>query len=161
MAGSRGQSDGGAGFVDPPTLSLGWPLHGRGRGFTLITVVRQGHRLPSYLRPKIHAVLVLFNVLLGILGSGLLRDKIDRMLLAVRMTRARRPFRIDAWVVLPDHLHAIWRLPGGGRRRRDAQEADQGAVFGRGGERRSAAQPHRAGRTRSLAAALLGTPLAL
>jgi putative transposase len=22
------------------------------------------------------------------------------------------PFRIDAWVVLPDHMHAIWTLPG-------------------------------------------------
>ncbi len=22
-----------------------------------------------------------------------------------------RPFRIDAWVVLPDHLHALWTLP--------------------------------------------------
>lgn len=26
----------------------------------------------------------------------------------------RRPFQIDAFVILPDHLHAIWTLPGGG-----------------------------------------------
>ena len=25
----------------------------------------------------------------------------------------RRPFQIDAFVILPDHLHAIWTLPGG------------------------------------------------
>ena len=25
----------------------------------------------------------------------------------------RRPFHIDGFVVLPDHLHAIWRLPAG------------------------------------------------
>jgi putative transposase len=32
---------------------------------------------------------------------------------AVQVTRAERPFRIDAWVVLPDHLHAVWTLPEG------------------------------------------------
>jgi putative transposase len=31
----------------------------------------------------------------------------------VRETRAERPFRIDAWVVLPDHLHCLWTLPEG------------------------------------------------
>src|SRR5947207_830639 len=30
---------------------------------------------------------------------------------AFRETRARHPFAIDAIVVLPDHLHAIWTLP--------------------------------------------------
>ncbi len=24
-----------------------------------------------------------------------------------------RPFRVDAWVVVPNHLHAIWTLPKG------------------------------------------------
>jgi putative transposase len=32
---------------------------------------------------------------------------------AVRATRAERPFGIDAWVVLPDHLHCVWTLPEG------------------------------------------------
>ena len=30
---------------------------------------------------------------------------------AFRNVRARRPFEIDAIVVLPDHLHCIWTLP--------------------------------------------------
>jgi len=30
---------------------------------------------------------------------------------AVRKVRTARPFHIDAWVVLPDHLHAVWTLP--------------------------------------------------
>lgn len=30
---------------------------------------------------------------------------------AIETVRQRRPFRIDAWVLLPDHLHAIWTLP--------------------------------------------------
>jgi putative transposase len=27
--------------------------------------------------------------------------------------RVRRPFLIDAWVLLPDHLHCVWILPQG------------------------------------------------
>ncbi|MDZ7709629.1 MAG: transposase [Roseovarius sp.] len=30
---------------------------------------------------------------------------------AVRQTRRERPFGIDAWVILPDHMHCVWRLP--------------------------------------------------
>ena len=30
---------------------------------------------------------------------------------AVRACRARYPFTVDAWVLLPDHLHCIWTLP--------------------------------------------------
>ena len=30
---------------------------------------------------------------------------------AIRFVRATRPFVIDAWVVLPDHMHCIWTLP--------------------------------------------------
>ncbi|MGH7966360.1 MAG: REP-associated tyrosine transposase, partial [Candidatus Binatia bacterium] len=25
--------------------------------------------------------------------------------------RPDRPFQIEAWVLLPDHIHCIWRLP--------------------------------------------------
>lgn len=32
---------------------------------------------------------------------------------AVRGPRAERPVQIDAWVVLPDHMHAVWTLPEG------------------------------------------------
>ncbi len=30
---------------------------------------------------------------------------------AVTEIRARFPFRVDAWVLLPDHIHCIWTLP--------------------------------------------------
>ena len=30
-----------------------------------------------------------------------------------RVVRATRPFRVEAMVVLPDHLHAVWSLPSG------------------------------------------------
>ena len=34
---------------------------------------------------------------------------------AVKSVRDKLPFRIDAWVLLPDHLHCIWTLPEGDR----------------------------------------------
>ena len=32
---------------------------------------------------------------------------------AIETVRAKRPFTIEAWVLLPDHLHCIWTLPAG------------------------------------------------
>lgn len=30
---------------------------------------------------------------------------------AVQSVREEHPFHVEAWVLLPDHLHCIWRLP--------------------------------------------------
>ena len=30
---------------------------------------------------------------------------------AIRRVRQRLPFTIDAWVLLPEHIHCIWTLP--------------------------------------------------
>ena len=64
-----------------------------------------------YLRPRLSGVPVFFTVCLAQRGTRLLIDDIDILREAVRVTRARRPFQIDAWVVLPDHMHAVWTLP--------------------------------------------------
>lgn len=32
---------------------------------------------------------------------------------AIETVRAAHPFAIDAWVLLPDHLHCVWTLPPG------------------------------------------------
>jgi len=37
----------------------------------------------------------------------------DLLLEAVEKVRSRHPFEIDAYVILPDHLHAVWTLPEG------------------------------------------------
>jgi putative transposase len=37
--------------------------------------------------------------------------EIEALRSAVRTARARYPFHIDAWVVLPDHMHCLWTLP--------------------------------------------------
>jgi putative transposase len=45
--------------------------------------------------------------------SSLLTDHISAFGEAIRKARVRKPFHVDAWVVLPDHAHAIWTLPPG------------------------------------------------
>ncbi|QFT80893.1 hypothetical protein FIU89_09760 [Roseovarius sp. THAF27] len=40
-------------------------------------------------------------------------DEIDHLQATVRMVRDLWPFELDAWVVLPDHLHAVLTLPHG------------------------------------------------
>lgn len=46
-------------------------------------------------------------------GNDLLIRHVDLLRHAVRVTKVAHPFDIVAWVVLPDHMHAIWTLPDG------------------------------------------------
>ena len=43
----------------------------------------------------------------------LLIENIERLRAAFRLCLSRYPFEIEAIVVLPDHLHTVWRLPEG------------------------------------------------
>ncbi len=52
-----------------------------------------------------------FTVNLAERRLRLLSEHIDLLRGAFRYTQRRRPFTIEAIVVLPDHLHTIWRLP--------------------------------------------------
>ena len=54
-----------------------------------------------------------FTVNLADQRLRLLTDHIQALRSAFRYTKLRHPFRVDAIVVLPDHLHAIWTLPQG------------------------------------------------
>ena len=69
--------------------------------------------MANYIRPTATAQSIFFTVALAARGDDLLLREIERLRQAVRVTRAERPFVIEAWVVLPDHLHAIWTLPPG------------------------------------------------
>lgn len=52
-----------------------------------------------------------FTVTLGDRTSSALVDHVGALRGAFRIARSERPFQIDAIVVLPDHLHAIFTLP--------------------------------------------------
>lgn len=71
--------------------------------------------MPNYQRPKLTGVPVFFTVNLADRQSDVLVAEVDRLREAVWMTRNERPFEVEAWVVLPDHMHCIWRLPTGDR----------------------------------------------
>jgi len=71
--------------------------------------------MPRYIRPRVPGAKIFFTVALADRGSDVLVRDVDRLRKSVRVARAERPFWVDAWVVLPDHLHAVWTLPEGDR----------------------------------------------
>ena len=70
--------------------------------------------MPSYLRAKTPGTKFFFTVvtygrreiLTGPISRQILRE-------VIKEVRQRYPFEIDAWVLLPDHLHCLWTLPAG------------------------------------------------
>nr|WP_067291307.1 transposase [Marinobacterium profundum] len=54
-----------------------------------------------------------FTVVLADRSSMLLVDNIEHLRQAFRQVRGEMPFRLEAAVVLPEHLHCIWTLPEG------------------------------------------------
>ena len=65
----------------------------------------------NYRRNRVPGGTYFFTVVLANRASSTLIDHIDLLGQAMRETRAKHPFETLAIVVLPDHLHAIWRLP--------------------------------------------------
>jgi putative transposase len=69
--------------------------------------------MSNYVRPKQPGARVFFTVTLADRGSDVLVREIGALREAVREVRSERSFGIDAWVILPDHMHAVWTLPEG------------------------------------------------
>ncbi len=69
--------------------------------------------MPNYLRYRIPGGCYFFTVNLLERNNTLLVDHIDLLRESVRRCKQKRPFHIDAWVVLPEHMHCIWTLPAG------------------------------------------------
>ena len=69
--------------------------------------------MPNYRRVFVPGGSYFFTVNLLHRNSRLLVEHIDSLRDAVRETRQGFPFAIDAMVILPDHIHAIWTLPDG------------------------------------------------
>jgi putative transposase len=67
----------------------------------------------QYRRIHIAGGTYFFTVNLQSRSSHLLTQQIEALRHAVLSVKQRHPFHIDAWVVLPDHLHALWTLPPG------------------------------------------------
>jgi putative transposase len=69
--------------------------------------------MPDYRRNRVPGGTYFFTANLLNRTSDLLVAGIEVLRAAVRNTRAQAPFHIEAWVVLPDHMHCIWTLPPG------------------------------------------------
>lgn len=69
--------------------------------------------MTNYRRARVPGGTYFFTVNLADRRSRLLVDRIDDLRAALRYVRSRHAFVIDAMVVLPDHLHAVWTLPPG------------------------------------------------
>ncbi|HNO60074.1 MAG TPA: transposase [Plasticicumulans sp.] len=70
--------------------------------------------MTHYRRARAPGAIWFFTVNLAERGSNrLLVEHVDALRQAFAYTRRQRPFRLDAVVILPDHLHCIWSLPDG------------------------------------------------
>ncbi len=69
--------------------------------------------MADYRRNRVPGGSYFFTVNLLDRRSRLLIDQIDALRAAVRRTRELMPFHVDGWVILPEHMHALWTLPGG------------------------------------------------
>lgn len=66
-----------------------------------------------YRRTDVAGATYFFTVNLLNRKQTLLTDHIDTLRFCIKTVKQNHPFHIDATVILPDHLHAIWTLPPG------------------------------------------------
>ena len=64
-----------------------------------------------YIRAHTPGATYFFTLTLADRSASWLVDHIDALRSAFRDVKRRHPFQLDAVVVLPDHLHALWTLP--------------------------------------------------
>ena len=69
--------------------------------------------MPDYRRNRVQGGTYFFTVNLLERRSKLLTEHIDVLRASVKAVQKRKPFHIDAWVVLPNHMHCVWTLPMG------------------------------------------------
>jgi putative transposase len=69
--------------------------------------------MTNYRRNIVSGDSFFFTVNLADRRLRLLTDNITLLRSAFRYARSRHPFTVDAIIVLPDHLHAIWTMPDG------------------------------------------------
>jgi len=64
-----------------------------------------------YIRATVPGATYFFTLALEDRSSSCLTEHADALRESVALVKQRHPFTIDAMVVLPDHVHALWTLP--------------------------------------------------
>ncbi|MGH8581310.1 MAG: REP-associated tyrosine transposase [Gammaproteobacteria bacterium] len=67
----------------------------------------------DYRRAKVAGGTYFFTVNLAERNRNLLVEHVDLLRAVVQKVKSAHRFHIDAMVILPDHLHAVWTLPVG------------------------------------------------
>lgn len=68
--------------------------------------------MPNYVRARVPGGTYFFTAVTRDREPVLRQEPIRAALrAAIESTRLRWPFAVDAWVLLPDHLHCLWTLP--------------------------------------------------
>src|SRR3546814_3616615 len=70
-------------------------------------------RMTNYRRAHTPGATWFFTVNIARRDTAVLTEHIALLRQALQRVRRKHPFSIDALVVLPDHLHAVWTLPPG------------------------------------------------
>ena len=66
--------------------------------------------MPNYTRVRVSGGSYFFTVVTA--GrQPLLIKNIDALRVAFRSIKSKHPFRMNAYVIFPDHIHCIWTLP--------------------------------------------------
>jgi putative transposase len=69
--------------------------------------------MPNYRRAKVAGATYFFTVNLQERQLRLLVEHIDALQEAIEWVHEVHPIHVDAWVVMPEHIHAVWTLPSG------------------------------------------------
>ena len=124
-------------------------------------LLRQVRVMSNYRRPRIPGATIFFTVALERRGADTLVRHVEALRVAVRRTMAERPFRIEAAVILPDHLHMIWTLPAGDSDFPNRWRMIKARFTHAGPNTRNLCKPYRAARSGIMATQVLGAPHSL
>lgn len=67
--------------------------------------------MPNYRRAKVAGATYFFTANLLDRRERLLIEHIDKLHEAIAWVSEVHPIHVDAWVVMPEHLHVVWTLP--------------------------------------------------
>ena len=67
--------------------------------------------MPNYIRADAAGATFFFTLTLEDRGARYLVDHVADLRACMKAVKERHPFDIEAMVVLPEHIHALWRLP--------------------------------------------------
>jgi putative transposase len=67
--------------------------------------------MPTYKRHRMPGGTYFFTVVLANRNDSILIDHVPELTSVIQLVKTKRPFGMNAWVILPDHMHCLWTLP--------------------------------------------------